>query len=106
MASWPDEDDARDYIGEVRDEDTYTLSDCLDAAIEYVEYRCDLSETGDTDIGANVREAILMMTSRLFRRRLTPEGVAAFGEFGAVRVSSVDPDIERLLTQSRSWGFA
>lgn len=106
MADWPDEDAARQYIGEVRDEDTYVLSDCLDAAIEYVEYRTGLSETGDPDIGANVREAILMMTSRLFRRRLTPEGVAAFGEFGAVRVSSADPDIERLLTQSRSWGFA
>ena len=106
MASWPDESDAVAYIGEVRDEDLYVLSDCLDAAIEYVEYRCELSETGDTDIGDNVRQAVLMMTSRLFRRRLTPEGVAAFGEFGAVRVTTVDADIERLLTQSRSWGFA
>lgn len=106
MASWPDENDARDYIGEVRDEDIYILGDCLDAAIEYVEYRCNLTETGDTDIGTNVREAVLMMTSRLFRRRLSPEGVSAFGEFGAIRVTTVDADIERLLTQSRSWGFA
>ena len=47
-----------------------------------------------------------MLASRLFRRRLSPEGVAGFGEFGAVRVIAQDPDIEALMTPNRSWGFA
>jgi hypothetical protein len=52
--------------------------------------------------------AVLMQTSRWFRRRLSPEGVAGFGEFGAVRISRLDPDIMDAITTSgaRSWGFA
>lgn len=113
MASWPDSVDALAYIGEVRTEDESIVEESLQAATSYIAWRCDLeppdldytTDNGDT-IRPELREATLMLTSRLFRRRLSPEGVAGFGEFGAVRVTSVDADIERLITPSRSWGFA
>jgi hypothetical protein len=38
-----------------------------------------------------------MMAGRLFRRRESPAGVAAFGELGAVYVMRNDPDVAMLL---------
>lgn len=109
--AWPDLTDAIAYIGEVRQEDEYVLDDTLDAAIERIAYRCGLlDENGDPEssptLKATQREAVLLQTSRWFRRRLTPEGVASFGEFGAVRVTTLDADIEAMITQTRSWGIA
>ena len=110
MATWPDIGEARQYIGEITDDQMPVLDGCLAAAVAYIGYRCDGNIEEDDDyldvVSDNLRQATLMLTSREFRRRLSPEGVSAFGEFGAVRVSRVDPDIERLITPSRSWGFA
>lgn len=110
MATWPDIGETRQYIGEVTDEQMPVLEATLAAAVAYIGYRCDGNIEEDDDyvevVPANLREATLMLTSRLFRRRLSPEGVAGFGDFGAVRVTGVDPDIERLITPQRSWGFA
>ena len=47
--------------------------------------------------------AIIMQSWRLWNRRDTPEGVAAFADIAAVRITGLDPDVERLLT--RKWGF-
>lgn len=44
-----------------------------------------------------VKQACLMQTNRLLSRRKSPDGVSGFGDFGAVRVSRVDPDIDELL---------
>lgn len=110
MATWPDIGAVRDYIGSVEDAQMPVLSDCLDAAIAYIGWRCDGELEEDADyldiVPDNLAEACRMLTSRLFRRRLSPEGVASFGDFGAVRVTRVDPDIEMLITPNRSWGFA
>lgn len=131
MATWPDIDEAEAYIGEVKSDQLSILEDCLAAAIDYIDWRCagnieldEGTEAVEADPEADppveaveavapapivrptLREASLMLTSRLFRRRLSPEGVSDFGEFGAVRVSRVDPDIERLITPARSWGIA
>jgi len=110
MATWPDIGETRQYIGEVNDDQMPILEQCLNAAVAYIGFRCDGNIVEDDDyidiVSDNVREATLELTSRLFRRRLSPEGIGGFGEFGAVRVTSVDPDIERLITPSRSWGFA
>ncbi len=110
MATWPDIGETRLYIGEVNDEQMPVLNACLDAAVAYIGYRTEGELEEDDDyqdiVPANIREATLELTSRLFRRRLSPEGVAGFGDFGAVRVSGIDPDIERLITPQRSWGFA
>ncbi len=60
-----------------------------------------------------VREACLLVTNRLVKRRSSPEGVAGFDEFGTVRISSRDdPDASRYLTPYRTmrraggWAFA
>lgn len=125
MAAWPDIDAAEAYVGEVKADQLPILTECLAAAVYYIDWRCDgrieMSDAIEADPDADppieaqepapivpdsVREATLMLTSRLFRRRLSPEGVSDFGEFGAVRVSRVDPDIERLITPARSWGIA
>lgn len=110
MATWPDIGEARQYIGEVTDEQMPVLADRLAAAIDYIAWRCDGNIEEDEDyveiVPAHLRDATLLLTSRWFRRRLSPEGVAGFGEFGAVRVSRVDADVELLITPKRSWGFA
>lgn len=114
MATWPDINDAHQYIGEVAVEQMPVLIDSLAAAVSYLEFRTDGAlEVEDEDddpliyiIPPTLREATLLLTSRLFRRRLSPEGVAGFGDFGAVRVTTLDPDIEAMITPSVSWGVA
>jgi hypothetical protein len=46
---------------------------------------------------AEVVEAILILASRLYARRNSPEGVAGWGDLGVVRIVASDPDIESLL---------
>ncbi len=110
MATWPDIGETRQYVGEVNDDQMSVLDQCLTAAVAYIGYRCDENILEDDDyidiVPANVRIATMMLASREFRRRLSPEGVAGFGDFGAVRVTRIDPDIEALITPQRSWGFA
>lgn len=49
-----------------------------------------------------VPQACLIQGSRILKRRYSPEGVAGFGEFGAVRVSGrLDPDVQQLLDPYR-----
>lgn len=48
--------------------------------------------------------AIILQSARLWKRRDTPEGVIAFDELGAVRVSRLDPDVDMMLRPA--WGFA
>lgn len=48
--------------------------------------------------------AITMQCARLWRRRDTPEGVLAFGDLGAVRVSRLDPDVEEMLDRKVNLG--
>jgi hypothetical protein len=114
--TWPDVDEAEAYIGEVGTDQLDVLENTLNAVIAYIGWRCNdeldlIQDTGsayyyDEIVPDNLREAVLLQTARQFRRRLSPEGVAGFGEFGAVRVTRVDPDIEALITPNRSWGIA
>lgn len=50
-----------------------------------------------------VVEAILVLASRLFARRNTPEGVAGWPEIGVTRVATEDPDLESLLEYHWDW---
>lgn len=56
---------------------------------------------GWSAVPPEVYQAWLILASRYFKRRVSPEGVAGFGEFGAVRVSRVDPDVATLLSDYR-----
>ena len=50
---------------------------------------------------SNVQEAVLLWASRLYKRRTSPTGVEGFGPEGfSVRVSSLDPDVAKLLEGS------
>ena len=111
MATWPDIGALREYVGEVNEDQEAVLQGSLDSAIAYIGWRCDGELEQDTVdyeeiVPANLQEATKMLASRLFRRRLSPEGVAGFGDFGAVRVVAKDPDIEALITPDVSWGVA
>lgn len=81
------------------------LGKVLDAVVAHVtaNYVVDADPaewTDDQDI------AVMMATVRLWKRRDTPEGLLEFDELGAVRVSSVDGDVEKLLSPIQRWGFA
>jgi hypothetical protein len=43
------------------------------------------------------QEAIVLLASRLYKRRNSPEGVAGWGDLGFIRITASDPDIHRLL---------
>lgn len=53
-----------------------------------------------------VAQACLLQASRLYKRRLSPEGVFGNDEFGLIRVSRVDPDVQALLAPYVIAGFA
>lgn len=45
----------------------------------------------------DVQEACILMAAALIHRKGSPNGVAGFSEFGPMRISRSDPDVERLL---------
>lgn len=53
-----------------------------------------------------VKQATLMMSSRLYGRKASPMGVIGVGDFGPVRISRSDPDIAHLLMDYRRPGIA
>jgi hypothetical protein len=44
-----------------------------------------------------IRQATVILSSRIFRRNDSPLGVMGFGDMGVVRVSRIDPDIDALI---------
>lgn len=50
---------------------------------------------------APVERAALIWAIRLVNRRSTPTGVVGFGEFGGVRLTTIDPDVKSLLAPYR-----
>ena len=49
----------------------------------------------------DIVQACLILSTRLFKRKDSPEGVAGFADFGAVRLSRMDPDVQALLNPFR-----
>jgi len=84
-----------------RDEDTTdnaSLEDVLAGVNALVRtWRCSQAAQGEADWPPNVELGANMMAGRLFRRRESPAGVAAFGDMGAVYVMRNDPDVAMLL---------
>lgn len=52
-----------------------------------------------------VKQAALLTAIRLFKRKDSPEGVLGSNEFGTVRVSRLDPDVQALLAHYVLPGF-
>lgn len=101
--------------------DDAVLQECLNAAIDFVErahpnpaifdgaYWDDAewdTVTWDqvADVPADVKLGTVRLAGRWFARRKSPSALIEMGEFGAARVPSFDPDIERLLRVGRYRG--
>jgi hypothetical protein len=54
----------------------------------------------------DVRQAALLLANRLYGRKDSPGGVVGSAEWGAVRVSRLDPDVEILIGPYTLPGFA
>jgi hypothetical protein len=71
---------------------------------------CDLvrvtARWGWPSIPDQVVQATLIQATRLYRRKDSPEGVAGQGEFGVVRLSRIDPDVQALLAHLTLPGIA
>jgi len=81
-------------IGAISNADDDNLAMALSAATEWVYERTMSTDWAHSD----VQLAILLLASRLYGRRRSPEGVAGFGGEGLViRVLASDPDIARLM---------
>lgn len=61
---------------------------------------------GWPSVPAPVKSATILMAGRLAKRGDALLGVAGFGEFGAISVRSVDPDVARMLAPYRQVGLA
>ncbi|HEV2778690.1 MAG TPA: phage head-tail connector protein [Actinophytocola sp.] len=57
-------------------------------------------------VPALVAEAALLQAQRLWSRKGSPEGVIGSAEWGAIRVSRLDPDVQKLLEDLQDPGIA
>lgn len=82
------------------------LSMCLQAAARWIYDRVTPASVRQPEVA----QAVLLLASRLYKRRLSPEGVAGWDDMGVIRVLSRDPDVERLIEQyvdaRKVWGIA
>lgn len=88
-------DTLRTMLGIVSTKDDAILTICLEAAGHWVYDRVFTASVQTPE----VQQAVLLLASRLYKRRQSPEGVAGWEEMGAIRIIARDPDIERLLEQ-------
>lgn len=61
---------------------------------------------GFATIPTAIKQATVILASRIFKRNDSPLGVAGFGDLGVVRVSRLDPDVESLVAPYRKVRFA
>ena len=82
------------YVGARTSQDDALLEGRLTVATEWV-YERVMPERWTHN---EVAEAILLLASRLYKRRQSPEGVVGFGgEGGLIRILAGDPDISDML---------
>jgi hypothetical protein len=53
-----------------------------------------------------IKQAVLMLAQRQFKRYDSPLGVAGVGDLGIMRVSRIDPDVQALVSPFRKVRFA
>lgn len=80
-------------LGQRTDEEDQQLSWALSTAHSWVAEHCYPASY----LLNEVQYAILLQAARWWKRRQSPEGVAGFSDFGAVRISAVDVDVRMLL---------
>lgn len=88
-----DVDALRASLGTVSNVSNVNLERSLTAATSWIRERVYANCFDDDE----TQEAIVLLASRLYKRRNSPEGVAGWGDLGVIRVVASDPDIHRLL---------
>ncbi len=53
---------------------------------------------GWSAIPAQVEQAAVLRATAIFKRKESPQGIAGFGDFGAIRITRQDPDVVALLS--------
>lgn len=61
---------------------------------------------GFTSVPVAIEQATVLLASRIFKRNDSPGGVMGFGDIGVIRVSRIDPDIDRLIMPYKKMRFA
>lgn len=61
---------------------------------------------GWTTTPTAIKQATIIMASRIYKRNDSPLGVAGFGDIGVVRVGKLDPDVEALIYPYKKPRFA
>lgn len=90
-------------LGSKTQTDDGVLSGDLEAATSWVRDRV----MGDEFTKAEVQEAILLLASRLYKRRQSPDGIAGWTADGVVaRIGGSDPDIKALLMRKQDMSNA
>lgn len=91
---------------DTRDDERLTTH--LDAAVAFVERvrrgQVDFEDDPLVDLPAptaDLKLGTLMLARRWHTRGRSPDGLVAMGELGSARVTSFDPDIDRLLRLGR-----
>lgn len=81
-------------VSPASDRDVIHLDRVTAAVVSWVERNVVVDDLGH---GAEHELGAILLAARLYARRGSPLGVAAFAELGAAYVSRHDPDVERLL---------
>ena len=71
----------------------------------YVQVRV-TAQWGWPAVPDEINQAALIQAARIYRRKDSPEGVLGSSEWGALRVSRIDPDVMALTDPYRKAGFA
>ena len=88
-----DIDAVRAALGTVSTVSNVNLTRALAAATAWARERVYPRRFEDDE----TQEAIILLASRLYKRRNSPEGVAGWSDLGVIRVIANDPDIAKLL---------
>lgn len=84
------------WLGVISTENDSRLQQALDAALAWVTPRVYPEDQDPATRHDDVTTAILMLASRLYSRRSSPEGASGWNELGVVRTTT-DSDILALL---------
>lgn len=85
---------------------TGTDLEALERVVAAVTVHVGKYHTAPDPVTEDWEQALIMQSARLIKRRTSPEGVIAFDELGAIRVSRLDNDVAALLEPYRVIGFA
>ena len=108
----PTAEDVREYLGAAAGGPIAmtVMENALLAARENVLDRCmTFIAPNDEDFPTypdRVVQAITMLAARLYRRRFSTSGYEGFGDVGVARVTTLDADIEGLISHYLRYDFA